>query len=176
MRLEWVAAFVGIRTMTQDKPKTTPAEQRIRRDERTAAIRLRFTIRRSLDERGITTPAGIGEALRMSADEATKLLTRHQWREGDVALLEAGSGTAGAVGLMALATAFAHCRCCSSICGVMRKAEAQSGGWLSVLDWTCECGAPPTDLVPASEDQIQRVIAGTIVPLLVVVPDSWPGE
>ena len=31
--------------MTQDKPKITSAEQRIRRDERTAAIRLRFTIR-----------------------------------------------------------------------------------------------------------------------------------
>ena len=75
--------------MTPDKPKLTPAEQRRRRDERTAAIRLRFTIRRSLDERGTTTPAGIGEALGMPAAEAQSLLNRHQWREGDVALLEA---------------------------------------------------------------------------------------
>ena len=81
--------------MTQDRSKFTSAEQRIRRDERTAAIRLRFTIRRHLDERGITTPAGIGEALGMSADEATKLLTRHQWREGDVERLQAAAARLG---------------------------------------------------------------------------------
>jgi len=76
---------------------------------------------------------------------------------------------------MATVTSFAHCRCCSSICAVIRKTAALSGGWLSVLDWTCECGAPPTDLVPASEDEIQRIVAGTTMPLLVVVPDDWPG-
>ncbi|TDH58816.1 hypothetical protein E2C06_30580 [Dankookia rubra] len=75
--------------MTQDKPKLSPAEQRRRRDERTAAIRLRFAIRRNLDGRGITTSAGIGEALGMPAPEAQSLLSRHQWREGDVAMLEA---------------------------------------------------------------------------------------
>ena len=75
--------------MTHDKPKLPPAEQRRRRDERTAAIRLRFTIRRNLDDRGITTSTGIGEALGMSATEAQSLLSQHQWREGDVALLEA---------------------------------------------------------------------------------------
>ena len=74
--------------MTQNRPKITSAEQRQRREERVAAIRLRFTIRRNLDERGITTPVGIGEALGMLADEATKLLTRHQWREGDVEQLQ----------------------------------------------------------------------------------------
>jgi hypothetical protein len=41
-----------------------------------------------LDERDITTPAAIGEALGMPPAEATKLLRGHQWREGDVALLQ----------------------------------------------------------------------------------------
>jgi hypothetical protein len=39
-----------------------------------------------LEERGITAPAAIGAALGLPAAEATKLLTRHRWREGDVAL------------------------------------------------------------------------------------------
>ena len=46
-------------------------------------------IGRELEDRGITTPAAIGEALGMPAAEATSLLTRRQWREGDVARLEA---------------------------------------------------------------------------------------
>jgi hypothetical protein len=50
-----------------------------------------MAIGRELDERGITKPADIGEALEMPAAEATKLLTRRQWREGDVALLEAAA-------------------------------------------------------------------------------------
>jgi hypothetical protein len=52
-------------------------------------IRLKMAIGRELDERGITRPTEIGAALGMPATEATKLLTRHQWRAGDVALLEA---------------------------------------------------------------------------------------
>jgi hypothetical protein len=44
---------------------------------------------------GITAPAAIGEALGMPAQEATELLTRHQWREGDVALLEAAAARLG---------------------------------------------------------------------------------
>jgi hypothetical protein len=48
-----------------------------------------------LDDRGITTPAAIGEALGMPAQEATKLLKRHQWREGDVELLEAAAARLG---------------------------------------------------------------------------------
>ena len=52
-------------------------------------------IGRELDERGITTPAAIGAALGMPAAEATKLLTRHQWREGDVALLQVAAARLG---------------------------------------------------------------------------------
>jgi hypothetical protein len=54
-----------------------------------------MAIGRELDERGITTPAAIGEALGMSAAEATKLLRGHQWREGDVARLEAAAARLG---------------------------------------------------------------------------------
>ena len=50
-----------------------------------------MAISRELDERGITTLAAIGAALDMPAAEATKLLTRRQWREGDVALLQAAA-------------------------------------------------------------------------------------
>jgi len=81
--------------MMQDKPKLTPAEQRRRRDDRTTAIRLRFAIQRHLGNQDITTPAAIGETLGMPADEAAKLLTRHQWREGDVALLQAAAARLG---------------------------------------------------------------------------------
>jgi hypothetical protein len=48
-----------------------------------------------LDERGITTPAAIGAALGMPPAEAVKLMTRHQWREGDVALLQAAAARLG---------------------------------------------------------------------------------
>jgi hypothetical protein len=81
--------------MTQDKPKLTPAEQRQRREDRLITIRLRMAIGRALEDRGITTAAGIGEALGMPADEATKLLTRRQWREGDVARLQAAAALLG---------------------------------------------------------------------------------
>ena len=81
--------------MIQDKPKITPAEQLRRRDERTAAIRLRFMIRRSLDERGVTTPSRIGEAFGIPADEAIKLLDRHQWRESDLERLQAAAARMG---------------------------------------------------------------------------------
>ena len=77
---------------------------------------------------------------------------------------------------MAPATSFARCTRCFSLCGVMREEDARTGGWLNVLDHTCECGAPPQDLVAASEDEIQRIMAGTVMPLLVVVPDDWPGR
>ena len=48
-----------------------------------------------LDERGITTPAAIGEALGLPVAEATSLLTRRQWREGDVGRLEAAAARLG---------------------------------------------------------------------------------
>lgn len=48
-----------------------------------------------LDARGIAGPAAIGAALGLPAAEAAKLLTRHQWREGDVALLTAAAARLG---------------------------------------------------------------------------------
>jgi hypothetical protein len=77
------------------KPKLTPEERRARQADRLTTIRLRMAIGRELEERGITTPAAIGEALGMPAAEAAKLLTRHQWREGDVALLQAAAARLG---------------------------------------------------------------------------------
>jgi hypothetical protein len=77
------------------KPKLTPEERRARQADRLTTIRLRMAIGRQLENRGITTPAAIGAALGMPAAEATKLLTRHQWREGDVALLEAAAARLG---------------------------------------------------------------------------------
>ena len=81
--------------MTQDKPKPTPAEQRQRREDRLVTIRLRMAIGRELDDRDITTSVGIGEALDMPTEEATKLLTRRQWREGDVERLQAVAARLG---------------------------------------------------------------------------------
>jgi hypothetical protein len=78
-----------------EKPKMSAEERRVRQADRLASIRLRIAIGRELDERGITTPAAIGEALGMPAAEATKLLTRHQWREGDVARLQAAAARLG---------------------------------------------------------------------------------
>src|SRR4051794_4309110 len=77
------------------KPKLTPEERRAREADRLKTIRLRMLIFRELDDRGITTPAAIGAALDMPAAEATKLLTRHQWREGDVARLQAAAARLG---------------------------------------------------------------------------------
>ena len=50
---------------------------------------------RELDEHDIITLSVIGDALGMPAAEATKLLRGHQWREGDVALLEAAAARLG---------------------------------------------------------------------------------
>ena len=77
------------------KPKLTAAEQRQRREDRITCIRLRMAIGQELDDLGIIAPAEIGEALGMSASEATKLLTRRQWREGDVAALQAAAARLG---------------------------------------------------------------------------------
>jgi hypothetical protein len=85
--------------MTQGKPPTTTkltsADQRRRREDRLTNIRLRIAICRELEDRGITTPAAIGEALGMPTGEATKLLTGQQWREDGVALLEAAAARLG---------------------------------------------------------------------------------
>jgi hypothetical protein len=78
-----------------EKPKMSAKERRLRQEDRLKTIRLRMAINRELDERGITTPAEIGEALGMPAAEAVKLMTRHQWREGDVAQLDAAAARLG---------------------------------------------------------------------------------
>ena len=64
------------------KPKISPEERRRRTADRLKIIRLKMAIGRELDDRGITTPAAIGDALGMPPAVATKLLTRHHWREG----------------------------------------------------------------------------------------------
>jgi hypothetical protein len=62
---------------------------RERRADRLMAIRLRYTINTHLDDQGLTTPAAIGAALGLPPAEAVRLLTRRQWRDGDVATLRA---------------------------------------------------------------------------------------
>ena len=52
-------------------------------------IRLRMLIGWEFEDRGISTPAEISAAPGMSPAQATKLLRGHQWREGDVARLDA---------------------------------------------------------------------------------------
>ncbi|MBL6458995.1 hypothetical protein JMJ55_27060 [Belnapia sp. T6] len=81
--------------MPPAKPKITPEERRRRTADQLKTIRLRMAIGRELDHLGVTTPAGIGAALGMPAAEATSLLKRKQWREGDVALLEATAARLG---------------------------------------------------------------------------------
>ncbi|TDH57935.1 hypothetical protein E2C06_35250 [Dankookia rubra] len=77
------------------KLKLTPEERRARQADRLTTIRLRMAIGHELNARSITTPAAIGEALGMPAAEATSLLTRRQWREGDVARLKAAAARLG---------------------------------------------------------------------------------
>jgi hypothetical protein len=77
------------------KPKLTSKERRARLADRLVTIRLRMAIGRELDERNITMPVEIGAAIGMPPAEAFRLLTRHQWREGDVALLEAAAARLG---------------------------------------------------------------------------------
>jgi hypothetical protein len=57
--------------------------------ERLIAIRLRYCINTHLDELGLTAAPDIARAVGLPADEAVRLLTRRQWREGDVAALRA---------------------------------------------------------------------------------------
>ena len=77
------------------KPKLPSDKRRAREVDRLKTIRLRVTIGRELDNRSITSPAEIGAALGLPTAEAAKLLTRRQWREGDVALLEAAAARLG---------------------------------------------------------------------------------
>ncbi len=57
--------------------------------DRLIAIRLRYSINTHLDDQGITTPSDIARAVGLPQTEAVRLLTRRQWREGDVAALQA---------------------------------------------------------------------------------------
>ena len=75
--------------MPPAKPKILPEERRRRTADRLTMIRLKMAIGRELEERGITRPAEISAAFGMPAAEVTKLLTRHQWREGAVEQLKA---------------------------------------------------------------------------------------
>ncbi len=85
----------GVPPPPPTKPKLSTQERRARHEDRLAALRLRMAIGRELDERGIAEPAAIGAALGLPAAEAAKLLTRRQWREGDVALLTAAAARLG---------------------------------------------------------------------------------
>ena len=60
-----------------------------RQAERLMAIRLRYTINTHLEDQGITAPAAIGVAVGLPAAEVVGLLTRRQWRAGDVVALQA---------------------------------------------------------------------------------------
>jgi len=57
--------------------------------ERLRAIRLRYCINTHLDAQGLTTPPDIAQAVGLPTAEAQRLLTRRQWREGDMAALQA---------------------------------------------------------------------------------------
>ena len=63
--------------------------------ERLAAIRLRYTINTHLEDQGVTKPTAIGAAVGLPAAEAVCLLTRKQWREGDLAALRAAASRLG---------------------------------------------------------------------------------
>jgi hypothetical protein len=53
------------------------------------AICLRCTINTHLNDQGLTTSAAIGAETALPAAKAVGLLTRRQWRAGDVAALQA---------------------------------------------------------------------------------------
>ena len=57
--------------------------------ERLIAVRLRYTINTHLEDQGLTAPAQVGAAVGLPAAEAVRLLTRRQWREDDIAALQA---------------------------------------------------------------------------------------
>jgi hypothetical protein len=77
------------------KPKLTFQERRARQADQIMRIRFRMMIGRELEDRGITTPAEIGFALGMPAAEATSLINRRQWREGDLLHREVAAARLG---------------------------------------------------------------------------------
>lgn len=58
-----------------------------RRDEHLAAIGLQFAINSELHTQGSTALADLATAVGLPEIEVRKLLQRHLWREGDVAVL-----------------------------------------------------------------------------------------
>jgi hypothetical protein len=77
--------LAGMSLPPDQPPPSSPAklsaeERRARQADRLTTIRLRMAI---------------GEALGMPTAEATRLLNRRQWREGDVELLEAAAARLG---------------------------------------------------------------------------------
>jgi hypothetical protein len=65
--------------------------------DRLAAIGLRYTINTHLEDQSLTLPAAIGAAVGLPATEAVRLLTRRQWREGDLEALQADADRLGLV-------------------------------------------------------------------------------
>ena len=63
--------------------------------DRLIVIRLRYCLNTHLEDQEISTPAAIGAAVGLPGAEAVRLLSRHQWREGDVAALQAVAGRLG---------------------------------------------------------------------------------
>jgi hypothetical protein len=57
--------------------------------ERLQAIRLRYCINTHLDEQGVTAAPDIARAVGLPPAEAVRLLSRRQWRDGDVTALQA---------------------------------------------------------------------------------------
>jgi hypothetical protein len=68
-----------------------------RQAERLMAIRLRYTINTHLEDQGVATSAAIGAATGLPPAEAVRLLTRRQWRDGDLAALQAVADHLGLV-------------------------------------------------------------------------------
>jgi hypothetical protein len=63
--------------------------RKVHQADRLQAIRLCCSINTHFEDCGITSPAQIGAATGLPSAEAIRLLTRRQWREGDVAALKA---------------------------------------------------------------------------------------
>jgi hypothetical protein len=82
----WGAVAAQGRGRPGDMPGTT---KKAHQAERLLAIRLRYCINTHLDEQGLTAAPDIARAVGLPQAEAVRLLTRRQWRDGDVAALQA---------------------------------------------------------------------------------------
>ncbi len=63
--------------------------------DRLVAIRLRYCINTHFEDQGIHTSAAIGTAVGLPPAEAQRLLTRRQWRAGNVEALQAVAARLG---------------------------------------------------------------------------------